>query len=316
MKTARMFSCFLIALLALSAQICPLASAQNTKEQSIEIINIAELLREAEMKSCQILQERASQLENYTFKTRRVIRQKERDGKIKEESEVHEFYPYAWGISYRRRRNIRVLVEKNGKPVAPEKVEKERLKVGKNLERYDKEPREPREINCADWGVYFRRLTPFGQGPDVGLAVSEVIEQCEFDDPRNEKIEGREAVSLRFRPRPGSIFSEKSKFLPQFEGRIWIDAADRMICRLAAYPRGTEFEQKTSDHLLENAALAFDHTKTKEGVWVARYFRVNGLKYHGSLLWHTKDFLVEYFDFKYFKTDSEKEKIIVPDKKG
>ena len=26
--------------------------------------------------------------------------------------------------------------------------------------------------------------------------------------------------------------------------------------------------------------------------------------------------LVEYFDFKYFKTDSEKEKIIAPDKKG
>ncbi len=162
----------------------------------------------------------------------------------------------------------------------------------------------------------FPRLTPFGQRPGIGLAVSEVIEQCEFDDPRNEKIEGREAVSLRFRPRPGSIFSEESKFLPQFEGRIWIDAADRMICRLTAYPRGTEFEQKTSDHLLENAALAFDNTKTKEGVWVACYYRINGLKYHGSLLWHTEDLLVEYFDFKYFKTDSEKEKIIAPDKKG
>jgi hypothetical protein len=78
----------------------------------------------------------------------------------------------------------------------------------------------------------------------------------------------------------------------------------------------TEFEQKTSDHLLENAVLAFDNAKTKEGVWMARYYRVNGLKYHGSLLWHTEDLLVEYFDFKYFKTDSEKEKIIAPDKKG
>jgi hypothetical protein len=37
---------------------------------------------------------------------------------------------------------------------------------------------------------------------------------------------------------------------------------------------------------------------------------------NGSLLWRTEDLLVEYFDFKYFKTDSEKEKIIAPDKKG
>jgi len=88
-----------------------------------------------------------------------------------------------------------------------------------------------------------------------------------------------------------------------------------MICRLAAYPRRTEFEQKTSDHLLENAALAFAYTKTKEGVWMRRYFRVNGLKYHGSLLWHTQDILGEIFDFQYFKTDSEKEKIIAPDRK-
>jgi len=36
----------------------------------------------------------------------------------------------------------------------------------------------------------------------------------------------------------------------------------------------------------------------------------------GSPWWRTEDLLVEYFDFKYFKTDSEKEKIIAPDKKG
>ncbi|MCI0391572.1 MAG: hypothetical protein MOB07_22750 [Acidobacteria bacterium] len=315
MKKMRLLCCFIIALSPLSTRTAPSASGQDAMDQRVEIINIPELLREAETRSCQILQERAPQFENYTYKTRRVTREKERDGKVKEESEFHENYPYAWGISIKRRRNISVLIEKNGKPVAPEKIEKERLKVGKNLERYDKEPRQPRQIDCSEYGVAFRRINPFGNGPIVGLTVSEVIEQCEFDDPRNEKIEGRETVSLRFRPRPGSIFSEKSKFLPQFEGRIWIDAADRMICRLAAYPRGTEFEQMTSDYLLENAALAFAHTKTKEGVWMARYFRVNGLKYHGSLLWHTQDFLYEYFDFRYFKTDSEKEKIIAPDKK-
>ena len=315
MKTLRLLCCLFIALSPLSTRMWPSVSGQNAKDQSVEIINIAELLREAEMRSCQILQERAPQYENYTYKTRRVTRDKERDGKVKEESEVHEIYVPPWGHRHKNGRRESVLIEKNGKPVAPEKIEKDRLKVGKNLERYDKEPRQPRQIDRSEYGVAFRRINPFGNGPIVGLRVSEVIEQCEFDDPQNEKIEGRETVSVRFRPRSGALFSERSKFLPQFEGRIWIDAADKLICRLAAYPRGTEFEQKTSDYLLENAALAFAHTKTKEGVWMARYFRVNGLKYRGSLLWHTQDFLYEYFDFKYFNTDSEKEKILAPDKK-
>jgi hypothetical protein len=266
-------------------------------------------------KSCQIFQERAHQFENYTFKTRRVIREKEGDGKVNEESEVNEIYLPAWGLRYKRGRRITVLIEKNGKPLAPEKIEKERLKLGKTLERYDKEPRQPQQIECNGWSVGFRRINLFGHGPIVGLAVSDVIEQCEFDDLWNEKIEGRESVSFRFRPRNGAIFREGSNFLTQFEGRIWIDVADKMICRLVAYPREKEFDEKTSDHLLENAALAFAHTKTKEGVWMPRYFRVNGLKYRGSLLWHTQDFLYKYFDFKYFKTDSEKEKIISPDKK-
>src|SRR5262245_1487952 len=259
MKTIRLLSCFFIALAPLSTGVWLSASGQDAKAQSDGMINFVDLLREAQTKSCQILQERAPQFENYTFKTRRVVRQKGRDGKVSEESEVHEIYPPAWGLRYKRGRRVHVLIEKNGKPVAPEKIENERLKVGKNLERYDKEPREPRQIECSDWSVGFRRINLFGQGPIVGLAVSDVIEQCEFDDPRNEKIEGRESVSFRFRPRPDAIFREGSNFLTQFEGRIWIDVDDKMICRLAAYPRGTGFEEMTSDHLLESAALAFDY---------------------------------------------------------
>jgi hypothetical protein len=158
------------------------------------------------------------------------------------------------------------------------------------------------------------RRKPFGQNY-VGLAISDIVEQCEFGDPRNEKLEGREAISLHFRPRPGAVFREGSNSLTRFEGRIWIDAADKMICRLVAYPQGTEFEQATSDYLLENSALAFAHIRTKEGVWAPRYIRVNGLKYRDSLLWHTQDFLYEYIDYRYFKIDSEKEKIVERHKK-
>lgn len=316
MKTMRLLCCFFIVLSPLSTRMWPSASAQTASDQSGRITNIAELLREAETRSCQIRREQAPQYENYSYKTRYVIREKERDGKIREDSAVHEIYTPPWGRRHLSGRRVNVLIEKNGKPVAPEKIEKERLKAGKNLERYEKEPRQSEQIECAGWGVAFRRVKSLGQDEVVGLAVSEVIEQCEFDDLRSEKIEGRDTISIRFRPRPGALFSERSKFLPQFEGRIWIDAVDKMVCRLAAYPRGTEFERKTSDDLLENAALAFAYTRTREGVWMPRYHRVNGLKYRGSLLWHTQDFLYEYVDFTYFKTDSEKEKIIAPDKKN
>jgi hypothetical protein len=85
----RLFYCFFIILPLLPTSTWRSVPGQNAKGQSAELINIPELPHEAETRSCQILREREFQFENYTFKTRRVTREMERDGKVKEESEPH-----------------------------------------------------------------------------------------------------------------------------------------------------------------------------------------------------------------------------------
>lgn len=78
--------------------------------------------------------------------------------------------------------------------------------------------------------------------------------------------------------------------------------------------RGAKFDLNSSDHLLENAAVAMDYTRVKEGLWYRRMGRMNGVKYPKALLWLKWDFLLEHFDYKLYKVDSEKEKLSVPEK--
>jgi hypothetical protein len=67
--------------------------------------------------------------------------------------------------------------------------------------------------------------------------------------------------------------------------------------------------------LLENAAVAIDYTRAKEGLWFRRLGRMNAVKYPKTLLGFDWDFRLEWFDFKLYKVDSEKEKLAAPDKK-
>lgn len=44
--------------------------------------------------------------------------------------------------------------------------------------------------------------------------------------------------------------------MPLMEGKIWIDATDKVLMRLAAWQKGTKFpENATSDYLFARAAL-------------------------------------------------------------
>ena len=113
-------------------------------------------------------------------------------------------------------------------------------------------------------------------------------------------------IAFDFAPRPGAAFNSQSWFMPLVEGRLWLDAADKVFVRLAAWPKGTRFAEAGADHLLENAALAYDTVRVKEGVWMFRLGRVNGLKYPG-LFGDTSDtFSIEIFDYLRFAVEADK----------
>jgi hypothetical protein len=149
----------------------------------------------------------------------------------------------------------------------------------------------------------------------VDFRGDEFFNKCEFDHPYRESVAGRNTIALRFQPRPDVVFSEPARYFSNFKGVIWVDEADKFIFRLAAWPQGAEFDSNDSDHLLENAAVAIDYARTEEGLWFCRMGRMNAVRYPKALLWLREDFLLEWFDYKLYKVDSEKEKLSVPEKK-
>ena len=324
MKTMLLLCCFFIALSLLSTRTWPSALGQNAKEQSVEKINVAEFLRECREMSVKKFEESRRQLENYTFKTRKTRREPSKNGAGNEHSEVFEIYP----PPFRKRRggrrfNSSVLIEKDGKTVSPERIEKERLKVGRNLERFEHESdpiTEPLVVkpNSMAW-FSFSVIKNVIAAPFVNKRIDfhgdEFFDKCEFDSPYKENVAGRNTIALRFHPRPEAVFSETAKYFSNFVGVIWVDEADKFIFRLAAWPQDAKFDLNGSDHLLENAAVAIDYTRTKEGLWIRRMGRMNAVKYPKALLWLTDDFSLERFDYKLYKVDSEKEKLSISEKK-
>jgi hypothetical protein len=325
MKTKRLLCCLSIVLLSLSALPWPSASGQDAKkDQSVENINVAEFLRECREASAKKIAESSRQLENYTFKARKTYRKQSRNGKDEGHSEVAEIYPLPFRKPQGRGR-IRnsVLIEEDGKPVSPERIEKERLKVGRNLEKFEREsdpiteppPAKPGSMAWLSFSVVKNVIAMPFANERIDFRGDEFFDQCEFDEPRRENVSGRETIALRFRPRPDAVFSETTKYLSKFEGVIWIDETDKFIFRLAAWPQDAKFDRDDSDYLLENAAVAIDYTRAKEGLWFRRLGRMNAVKYPKTLLGFDWDFRLEWFDYRLYKVDSEKEKLAAPDKK-
>ncbi|MGH9767513.1 MAG: hypothetical protein ACREAB_08785 [Blastocatellia bacterium] len=321
MKTMRLLCCFFIALSSLSTRMWPSASGQNAKEQSAEKINVAEFLGECREVSVKKIEESRRQLENYTFKRRKIRRERSRNGASDEHSEVFEVYPPPFRRSRGGRRfKTSVLIEKDSKPVSPERIEKERLKVGRSLERFERESNpitEPLVVkpDSLTWGNFSVIINMPFTSKRVDFRGDELFDKCDFDHPYRENVAGRNTIALRFHPRPEAVFGETAKYLSNFVGVIWVDEADKFIFRLAAWPQGVKFDLNDSDHMLENAAVAIDYTRTKEGLWFCRMGRMNAVKYPKALLWLTDDFSLEWFDYKLYKVDSEKEKLSVPEKK-
>lgn len=324
MNTMRPLCCFFIALAPLSTRMWPSVSGQNAKVQSVEIINVTEFLRECREESVKKVEESRRQLGNYAFKWRKTWREQSRNGPD-EHSEVFEVYPppfRKWRAGERFKLDSDVMIEKDGKPVSRERIEKERLKVGRNLERFERasdpytDPlfKKPDSMAWFSLGVHKNVIAMPFANERIEFLGDEFFDQCEFDKPYRDNVSGRDTIALRFHQRQGAVFSERTKYLSNFEGIIWVDEADKFIFRLAAWPQGVKFDSNDSYHLLENAAVAIDHTRTKEGLWFRRMGRMNALKYPRALLWLKYDFSLEWFDYKLYKVDSEKEKLSVPEK--
>lgn len=287
--------------------------ASTTVAQKNEV-DIPALLREAKEKSDENWRKMISVYANYGFKRRKIMRETKRNGEIKEESELYEvFFPSKCKV--KKCSSAAILLEENGKPVAPEKIEKERIKAAERLEKVESHPEAIALPLKRDYPLHWLRFTYWSRSPFeiktlAKIDGQEILEKCDFFAPQKEIVNGREMIALSFRPRADATFSEETSYMPNMTGKIWIDAADKVFVRLAIWEKSAKFNEMTSDFLLNNAPLVYDMTRTKEGIWFIHLGRINGLKNPTLFARMKEDFSLENYDFRYFKTEIEKGEVI------
>jgi hypothetical protein len=247
----------------------------------------------------------------YTYKVRTVTRERTKEGRIKEESSIAEgIFPNPKVFRTKKRLQHWVMIEKNGKPVPPGRIAKEWEKLGKRLERAEREaegaaPTEP-------WRGDYLLLAACVRGQCLKVFGEPILEGCDLSTPQRETVGGREMIAIAFRPRPDAVFPEEYHTAHQAEGKLWIDAADRIIARVALWPKGATFDDTSSDALLRGAAAARDWMRTKEGAWLIRYTHVNALAYQELFPRVEVEYMTESFDHRHFHVEVEEEQLDYP----
>ncbi len=275
-------------------------ACQSVVPASIEgSLDIPALIKEAICKGA------GDMLIEYTYVMNVQTRKKEKRGKTKEETTTYEvFIPTL--KSGMLARGIMLVTSRNGIPVPPAELEKERRKTGERLEK------EEDKIARADAPAAPTNSDSVKGMLPLGMYTRNTINRaafgCDLTLLRRERPEGRETLVFRFAPRSDARFDSNERYVAQLTGEIWIDATDRIATRLRGWPRGPATKSLTGSSA-EPPAVYAEMMRLRDGIWLPRLIRINGLDYR-TLFDHIDfDSIWTYSDFIHFSTEIKDYKV-------
>ena len=227
---------------------------------------------------------------NYTFTQKRTIRSVNKRGEVtKEEVTVSEAYP-----SPNQRSLVLVTVSENGKPHSPQRIAQERQRAAKQMEE------KPREA------VSKQRVDPNKDGY-FHLGVTDFLRAGEFTSPRYEQFRNVNALVLDFRPRPDFRPMTRSEaIITNLIGVVWIDAANKNVMRLEAYPReGYKVSSKAIGLSRPDAAIVFELTRRPDGALLLSLAHFDTISTPNLFNKTPLNITFEYSDYRRFNTNVE-----------
>lgn len=292
-----------------------------------EMGDIDGLVRESDRRGASM----HKQLRDYSYTLVKVRRTLSDKGRITSENvQTFEAFPV------RRGSHVLVKTSENRIPSPGWQVELDRRRAGAALELAEREDRklEEKDIASATAASQPSRYVNASVAANLGgryaavmIDMSEFLRTCEFSSPRRERINGRDAIVLNFRPRAGINRSYDTAFIGKLTGMVWIDAADRVVTRLEGWPipeaaqtavpansqpnaqsnpqptaqsAATQEAQATSP---AEPAITYQQVRLPTGLWAPTLIRMNsggnGALFNG-FNW---DVLFQFNDYKHFSTD-------------
>ncbi|HEY0079827.1 MAG TPA: hypothetical protein VGB73_14540 [Pyrinomonadaceae bacterium] len=310
---------FVAALLCLA-----LLSQASAQEQSLQIQDIPALIGEA-ARNGQAFHRR---MFDYTWTSTHTTREVNKRGEVtKQTVEVYETYPV-------RGEFVKKLVSLDGSPVSKRRAERELRRVTESLERAERAGHASREATStpqpaarapetsSELPVYGPTSAFHGYGGgDISFAISRFLRAGFFHSPRRERRHEREAILLDFQPRadfrPASSIEEP---YAKLAGRIWIDALDRVVVRLEAWPVEASFEAAQASnpasypHSSPRAepSVVFEQTRLPDGMWLESFVRIRTTENREVFNRVRLDYTKQVGDFRRFDTTTGEARIEKP----
>jgi len=298
---------------------------QSVVPASLEsTIDVPALVKEAICKGA------GDMMGQYTYVLNSTKREKDKKGQVKETSTTYEvFIPEL--KSGTRTRGVLVTTSRNGVPVPPAELEKERLEAAKRIEKEEERiaSETPSPENNSDsarsqsnnpTGVVSGML-PLGMYAGTGinrsafgvsrgrvrLAIATFLKNCELLLLRREPKDGREILVFKFTPRPEAQFNEDERYVAQLSGEIWIDAQERIVTRLVGWPA----VEKVSDERVgaPPPAVYVEMLRLPTGVWLPHVSRINGADYPKLFAGITSDSISTHSNYIRFSTEVKDVKV-------
>jgi hypothetical protein len=147
--------------------------------------------------------------ENYTWRETRLFRQKDKQGKVKEQESKTYDVTMIDGKEYER------LIMEDGEPLAPEKERKEQAKLDKEIAKLQQESPSQRA----------RRLAKQREEREEQERMFRAVPKAfRFQVVGEEAVDGRPAWVIAATPREGfKPFNRPTSWLPKMKGKLWID---------------------------------------------------------------------------------------------
>ena len=244
----------------------------------------------------------------YAFIEKRTEREIDSKGVIKKETvKVYEVFPLL------NRRPIMKLVSENGVTLSGDRAAKEDQRVQEEFLKAERE-KDKDARRAADQRAERERKKAAQQSEDDDVEISQFFRHCEFISPRRERFEDRETIVFDFRAQPGFKPSTRiESLISKLVGVVWIDPQDKQVIRMEArLAEGFKIGGGLLVSLRPGAALVWEQTRLKEGIWMPRFAQINlsvkVLLLGGGDINQT----TEWSDYKHFSADVDSYKLGVP----
>jgi len=292
------------------------SSNQTAARKKAEAFDVPALLMEVALKEKAMT---ARRLE-YTWTATLTDRELDKRGEVKKEtSSVYEVYPV-------RGEFARKLLARDGVPVSREQADRELKKAAERLEKAAREDQKradakptptpqrpatpgqsqnPAGLPSFGFSTGHRESNGFSS-QEISFAVWRFFRYCEFTNARRVGFKGRDSIALDFKPRADfRPADEIQKPYARLRGRVWIDAADKAVAHLDAWPDDTPADAF-------DPVVIFDHARVDEGLWLERFVHIQTFGHKEIFNGIELDFVKQITDFKRFSSVAGDDRVDAP----